>query len=136
MFETLRKSRMIQKTDPDFHRVYAKRNNARRIWASTPQNCATTNEATFENGHPLKVYLFVVMRFIASLRKFYYRNCPNYSKIRFPTHISFIKFFMQLRFEISVNHANRQSQLFYQYAYIGHSDQNAGYNHVIRVPRE
>ncbi len=40
-----------------------------RISSSTPQNCATTNQATFENGHPLKVHLFVVMRFIASLRR-------------------------------------------------------------------
>ena len=24
------------------------RNNARRIWASTPQNCATTNQAPFK----------------------------------------------------------------------------------------
>ena len=24
------------------------RNNARRIWASTPQNCATTNQVAFE----------------------------------------------------------------------------------------
>ena len=44
-------------------------------------NCATTNQATFEKGYPLKVYLFVVMRFIASLRKLYYRNCPNYSHL-------------------------------------------------------
>ena len=41
-----------------------------KIWASTPQNCATTNAATFKTRCPLKVYLFVVMRFIASLRKF------------------------------------------------------------------
>ena len=74
---------MLQKIFPDFHRVYARRNNALRNplypplsrgQASTPQNCATTNQATFEKGHPLKVYLFVVMRFIASLRKFYYRT--------------------------------------------------------------
>ena len=50
-----------------------------KIWASTPQNCATTNRATFENGCPVKVYLFVVMRFIASLGKLYYRNCSNFS---------------------------------------------------------
>ena len=81
MLETLRKIRMLQKTFPDFHRAYARRNNARRIWgfclgvsSRTPQNCATTNQAIFEKGHPLKVYLFVVMRFIASLRKFYYRT--------------------------------------------------------------
>ncbi len=29
-------------------RTYARRNNARRIWAGTPQNCATTNLITFE----------------------------------------------------------------------------------------
>lgn len=59
----------------------SERNNAGRIWgfcwgvsSNTPQNCATTNQATFENGCPLKVYLFVVMRFIAFPRKFYYRN--------------------------------------------------------------
>ena len=50
-----------------------------KIWARTPQNCATTNRATFENGCPLKVYPFVVMRFIASLWKSYYRNCQNYT---------------------------------------------------------
>ena len=32
----------------DTGRTYAIRNNARRIWASTPQNCATTNHIAFE----------------------------------------------------------------------------------------
>ena len=30
------------------NRTYARRNNAHRIWASTPQNCATTNPTNFE----------------------------------------------------------------------------------------
>ena len=30
------------------YRTYARRNNARRIWARTPQNCATTNQTAFE----------------------------------------------------------------------------------------
>jgi hypothetical protein len=29
-------------------RTYAMRDNARRIWASTPQNCPTTNQVDFE----------------------------------------------------------------------------------------
>ena len=32
-------------------------------------NCATTNGVAFENAPPLNVYLFVVMRFIASLQR-------------------------------------------------------------------
>ena len=48
------------------------RNNARRIWASTPQNCATTNRTAFGKHMSFKVCLFVVRRFIACLRKSYY----------------------------------------------------------------
>ncbi len=34
------------------------RNNARRIWSSTPQNCATTNRVTFDKRTYLQeVYL-------------------------------------------------------------------------------
>ena len=61
----MRKIRMLQKTDSDFHTVYARRNNARRIWGGRPRctshlgeyaatNCATTNHATFENGQPFE----------------------------------------------------------------------------------
>ena len=37
-----------------FLRIYARFNNARRIWASTPQNCATTHRTTFEKGLSLQ----------------------------------------------------------------------------------
>ena len=43
------------------------RNNARRILASTPQSCATTNHAIFENIRPSKVLLLVIKRFITYL---------------------------------------------------------------------
>ena len=54
------------------------RNNARRIWARTPQNCVTTNRGPtrywegalpLRNGRPFEAYLFVVRRFIVCLRK-------------------------------------------------------------------
>ena len=47
------------------------RNNAHRIWSSTPQNCATTNRTAFEEHTLSKVYLLGVRRFIVCLRKFY-----------------------------------------------------------------
>ena len=42
-----------------------------KIWASTPQNCATTNRVCFEKRWYLQETVFVVRRFIACLRKFY-----------------------------------------------------------------
>ena len=42
-----------------------------QIWASTPQNCATTHRVCFEKRWYLQETVFVVRRFIACLRKFY-----------------------------------------------------------------
>ena len=51
-------------TSPFLRRTYATRNNALRIWASTPQNCATTNRTAFEKHTFFQRY--------ACLRKSYY----------------------------------------------------------------